>query len=174
MPDDGQLMGGFCTITSLRPAYVQLAESYVGLLDSPDVTPMMALETDEGAALFTSMSLGVASSCKESEAAFAFIKFLLDNERRLDKENSLRTDFVPVNRELSQKVLEAYLGEAGKEETEKLDQWCAQVSTPVFYDRSRELLDKLNDICGQYMNGLLSAEDCARQLQDMAFVYLNE
>ena len=70
--------------------------------------------------------------------------------------------------------MEVYYGKDQGEEIQAIDKWCGEVDTVVFYDRSRELLEKLNEICSQYMRDLLTAEECARQMQDMAFIYLRE
>jgi len=174
MPDDGNLSGGFCSIVNLWTANQMFAGNYLDMLDSPSVTPMMALETDEGGRLYTAKSLAVVSSCKNKEAAFAFLKFVLDSERKLDPENYLRTAFAPVNRDVNKRAMEVYYGKDQGEEIQAIDKWCGEVDTVVFYDRSRELLEKLNEICSQYMRDLLTAEECARQMQDMAFIYLRE
>lgn len=173
MPDDGFLSDGFCTIAGLRTASKQFGENYATLLDSPTVTPMLALQPDSGEGLFSAMSLGITSSCKNPEAAFTFIKFVMDNERRLDPDNYLRSDFTPVNREVHRKTLEVYLPDE-PEQAAAIDRWCSEVQTVIFYDRNRELLDQLNEICQQYMNDLLSPEECARQMQERAYLYLNE
>lgn len=174
MPDDGNLSGGFCSMVNLWTTHEIFAGNYVDMLDSPSVTPMMALETDEGGRLYSAKSLAITSSCKNKEAAFAFLKFVLDSERKLDPENFMRTAFVPVNRGINKRAMEIYYGKDYGDETQAIDQWCAEVDTVVFYDRSRELLGKLNEICDQYMRDLISAEECARQMQGLADIYLHE
>ena len=172
MPDDGNLGNGFASIAGLHTAMERLMQSYQDMLDSKAVTPLMALETDEGDRVFSASSLAITSACENEEAAFAFIKFMLDCERKLDKENYYRSDLGPVNREIHQKLLKKFLKDEA--EAEALDEWCAQLNEVVFFDRNIELQDKLNEICEQYMRDLLSAEECAKQMQDIAFIYLNE
>lgn len=78
----------------------------------------------------------------------------------------------PVNREIHQKLLKRYLKDDA--EVEALDQWYTKLTEVVFSDRNIELQNKLNEICDQYMKDLLSAEACARQMQGIADIYLNE
>ena len=172
MPDDGNLGGGFASIVTLAPAVKRMMEGYQDMLSSDAVTPLMALETDEGDRLFNAFSLAITSACEDDEAAFAFIKFMLDCDRKLDTENDNHSNLGPVNREIHQKLLKLYLEDDA--EVEALDAWYAQLDKVVFYDRNIELQNKLNEICDQYMRDLLSAEDCAKQMQGVADIYLNE
>jgi len=172
MPDDGNLGDGFASIVGLHTAMERLMQGYEDMLDSKAVTPLMALETDAGDRVFSAGSLAITSACKNEEAAFAFIKFMLDNERKLDSENYYHSDLATVNREIHQKLLNEFLED--KEEAEAIDEWCTQLTEVVFFDRNIELQRKLNEICDQYMRGLLSAEECAKQMQERAWIYLNE
>ena len=99
---------------------------------------------------------------------------MLDSERKLDPDNYMRTAFAPVNRDVNKRAMEVYYGKDQGKEIQAIDQWCGEVDTVVFYDRSRELLGKFNEICDQYMRDLISAEEGAQQMQDMAFIYLRE
>ena len=172
MPDDGNLGGGFASIVTLAPTVKRMMEGYQDMLSSNAVTPLMALETDEGGRLFSAFSLAITSACEDDEAAFAFIKFMLDCDRKLDTGNDYHSNLGPVNREIHQKLLKLYLDDGA--EAEALDAWYTQLNQVVFYDRNIELQNKLNDICDQYMRDLLSAEDCAKQMQGVADIYLNE
>ena len=182
MPDDGNLGGGFASIATLMPAAETMMQGYQDMLDystnvgnsyiTSEVTPLMALETDEGDRLFSASSLAITSACENDEAAFAFIKFMLDCERKLDEDCYFTSALGPVNRGVHQKLLKLYLRDDA--EVEALDAWYAQLDKVVFYDRNIELQNKLNEICDQYMRDLLSAEDCAKQMQGVADIYLNE
>ena len=77
-----------------------------------------------------------------------------------------------MNRDIHQKLLKLYLKDDA--EIEALDTWYTQLNQVVFYDRNIELQNKLNEICDQYMRDLLSAGDCAKQMQGVADIYLNE
>lgn len=172
LPDDGNLSGGFASIVNLMPAMERLMQGYQDMVDSPAITPLMALETDEGDRLFRANSLAITTACENDEAAFAFIKFMLDCERKLDPEGYHYSSFGPVNREVHQKLLQLYLEDDA--EIEALDEWYTKLTKVSFMDRSIELMNKLNEICDQYMRDLLSAGDCAKQMQGIADIYLNE
>lgn len=182
MSDDGYLGGGFASIATLMPASKTMMQGYQDMLDyssnigngyiTNEVTPLMALETDAGDRLFSASCLAITSACENDEAAFAFIKFMLNCERKLDEECYSYSARGPVNREIHQKLLKLYLKDDA--EIEALDTWYTQLNQVVFYDRNIELQNKLNEICDQYMRDLLSAGDCARQMQGVADIYLNE
>lgn len=172
LPDDGNLSGGFASIVNLMPAMERLMQGYQDMVDSPAITPLMALETDEGDRLFRANSLAITTACENDEAAFAFIKFMLDCERKLDPEGYHYSSFGPVNREVHQKLLQLYLEDDA--EIEALEEWYTKLTKVSFMDRSIELMNKLNEICDQYMRDLLSAGDCAKQMQGIADIYLNE
>lgn len=170
--DFGDLGSGFAEVVKLGTADKTMMRSYRNLNDSPNVTPLMLPETDEGDRLFTAGSLAITTACENDEAAFAFIKFVLDCDRKLDPENYYHSIYGTVNREIHQKLLKLYLEDDA--EATAFDEWFTTLTKVVFSESNIELQNKLNEICDQYMRDLLSAEDCAKQMQGIADIYLNE
>ena len=65
-------------------------------------------------------------------------------------------------------------GTGQEEVVQQMDKWCGQVDTLMLLQRSPELFAVLQEIMGEYMDGLISPEQCAQKLQERAEIYLQE
>lgn len=80
----------------------------------------------------------------------------------------------PVNRRVNQEILRRSFGTGQEDVVQQMDKWCGQVDTLMLLQRSPELFAVLQEIMGEYMDGLISPEQCAQKLQERAEIYLQE
>lgn len=151
------------------------AERHLESNKSDQVTGYFLTETSQGGKAFAANSIAVTSACKNQEAAAAFVRFLLDTDMK--KEHSVTGGlhwFFPVNHRVNREVLTHSFGAGHEDAIDAIDNWCGQVDTLMLNYRNSELDRTLEEIIDEYMNDLITAEECAQQLQDRAWIYLNE
>ena len=105
--------------------------------------PFMPIESEQGDGYFYSSNLAITSACREKEAAFAFLRFMLDNERKLSEENYMRSDLGHVNRRLNREFMEQAFGAENRELVDRVDTWCEQAGAVTMFYRNPELYDRL-------------------------------
>jgi ABC-type glycerol-3-phosphate transport system substrate-binding protein len=163
----------FYGFIALQPIGESNAQRYLESAESELVTKYMLTETSLGGKTFETNAIGITSSCKDLEAATAFVRFLLDTDIKKEKADLLSWMF-PVNRRVNQEILRRSFGTGQEEVVQQMDKWCGQVDTLMLLQRSPELFAVLQEIMGEYMDGLISPEQCAQKLQERAEIYLQE
>lgn len=139
------------------------------------------LKTESGKKPFqTGLPLGITSSCQNPELAWEFLKFMLTDKPFPQKPEKGYTDIaymqlynneVPVNRKTFEHLFCAYYDD--DELYQYLDDMYSQRDVVKFTDG--HLLSAWMDILTSYWeNGLISAEECAKQLQERTWIYMNE
>lgn len=72
------------------------------------------------------------------------------------------------------KMLENAFGEGKEEAIRKIDQWNSDRNEINILSHTYILFDEIKKITDEFYEGRLTAEECARQVQERAEIYLKE
>ena len=120
--------------------------------------------------------LSISSSSKNKDLAWKFIRFCIEEkptEVLNDRDNWLLTGY-PINRNNTLKRLENAFGEGNEEAIQMIDQWNSERNEANFLSHSIMLYVEIRKITDEFYAGRMTAEECARQVQERAEIYLKE
>ena len=168
--------------------------SFIGLLQDPswesDLAAMsdgmmgpLILQTDNGVARASAYTAYmVPKSCTNPELAWEFIKFCiapLDEEKGENPSNVMKTmtgkEFLlsKKNQALYAKMYRTFGSADFDASLAKLEERIGEISVFDYYIQGIETLSM--SIVSQYYDyGFISAEECAKQIDERAYLYLNE
>jgi len=168
----------FCQQVILIPSYLD----YYYTTPLPGNTKAFLYKSENGKVPFSTASHLAIPKGGNVELAWEFIKFMIEEKEFPDKidvfgsPEDIRNyvtpygSAIPIHRENCRKLYTAALDKTVAEEVDKYNQMLNTRS-----GNSTELMENLKDIfISYYDNHLISAEECARQLQERAWIYLNE
>jgi len=118
----------------------------------------------------------ISSTSKNKDLAWMFIKFFMEEkpiEILTDRDNWLLSGF-SINRNNTLKKLEYAFGEGNEEAIRKIDQWNGERNEINILSHSFILFDEIKKITDEFYAGRKTAEDCAREVQERAEIYLKE
>jgi len=162
-----------CFFTSPQISHVGDMEQYIRNIDSDKVTDFISIESGTGSRLFRANLVAVTSNCKNPDLAWVFIKYLLNNELKLEQDN-LTASYNPIRKTTMEKLLNIRFGVEQQYIINKIYNWCEGVNTLDMSVTNFNLWMQLNAICTEYINDLISAEECAKRMQERAYIYLKE
>lgn len=161
--------------TSLTPYSVQ---EYFDVLDSNQATYLPYVNAEKKTVCRAGALYAIPESSQNKELAWEFLKFMLTTEVEEDPDSLYYLsryggDF-PLKREFAEKCLEKRMGNFFREE--QLEELNAVLGpNAVLTSIDSALLDALRDTFVDYFDrGLLTAEECARKLQEKAGLYFAE
>lgn len=144
-------------------------------------TGALFYKDSDGHIPFTAVNLLAIPKGKKTQLAWEFIKFLIEEKEFPEKIDiydpaSINEYFlpygqaVPINRKNYQKLYTAAFSQGL---VEKFDEY--QQTLNIRLGNSSELMDNLMDILISYYDShLISAEECAKQMQERAWIFMNE
>jgi len=147
--------------------------------DSDEVTVFIPWISSDGKKPFQLSDDGPFAIMKDSEnkeLAWEFIKFHIqetDHSETVFRGNFLRGG-IPINKKNARQLLEKSFGEGHEEDIEKIMQWCMSLDNYSMTTNNASLMFVLYEICQDYYNDLISAEECARRVQERVEIYLKE
>jgi len=144
-------------------------------------TPWMPTKATNGKKQFeVELPLGITSACQNQELAWEFIKFILSEKEFPEKPAEgyndpgyryLYGDCIPFNRKNFENLFKAYYDD--EELFQYLDQLYSQRDVVRFMDgRLNAAWEEAKRNYYQYE--LISAEECAKQMQERTWIYMNE
>lgn len=146
--------------------------------DSPELTipiPMSATNGDKSI-IDQNMLLGIVSTSKNKELAWKFIKFCIEEKPTefLTNKDQWMISAMPINRNNALKMLEAAFGEGHKDAVQMIDHWNLERNKGSDLMTADVLLEAKAVILDEYYGGRITAEECARQIQERIDIYLME
>jgi hypothetical protein len=81
---------------------------------------------------------------------------------------------MPINRNNSLKMLEAAFGEGNEEPVQMIDRWNSERNEVSDLLTAHVLLEAMYGILDEFYSGRITAEECARQIQERVDIYLKE
>lgn len=139
---------------------------------------------ENGGSLFRGSQLyGITSACENLELAWEFLKFLVSEKEFPQQLNrygtydrvyrDLYSGDLPICRKNLESLCRAFYGDTGEAVFQKADQVMGSLTVQEFQDSA--LFVEFFDIYRNYFEyDLITAEECAQQLQDRAWIYFNE
>lgn len=121
-------------------------------------------------------TLGISSTSKNKELAWKFIRFTIEEKplEILKDVNIWPITGMPVNRNNTIKYLESAFGEENEEAVQIIDGWNSEIEEISFATGAFLLYEPIQKITDEFYAGRITAEDCARQIQERAEIYLKE
>lgn len=121
-------------------------------------------------------TLGISSSSKNKDLAWKFIRFTIEEKplEILKDVNIWPTTGMPVNRNNTIKLLEDAFGDENNESVQLIDVWNSKIEEISFATGTFILYEPIQKITDEFYAGRITAEDCARQIQERAEIYLKE
>ena len=189
---EGGLFGSFSPTFSPSNYFVQTAEVSLDGLGyweptmtfAGNTTPVLYRANGGEYVFTTSGTYGIPSSGENKELAWEFLKFMAD-EQDYDSLNirpefpemqysALHFDGIPINRVNFQNVCKKIYNETTSEMFfEKFDGFVKKMN--MFHFSDDNLCVALGEIQSEfYDNNLITAEECAQQIQERAEIYLKE
>ncbi len=114
------------------------------------------------------------SASKNKELAWLFISYCI-KERTMEE---LGDDYLiagyPINRKNTLKLLEKAFGSGYEEDIAKIDTWNKERNSTDMVSINLNLLSEIQNICKEFYDGKITAEDCAAQVQNRSEIYLKE
>jgi multiple sugar transport system substrate-binding protein len=150
--------------------------------NSPNLTlpiPLSASNGDKGM-IDSNNLLGIISSSKNKDLAWKFIEFCIDEKpvdflRNTDGDtNDWLVAGMPINRNNTLKMLDAAFGEGNEEAVQMLDRWNLERNEVSDLLTTHILLEAKYNIEQNFYSGRISAEECAKQIQERVDIYLKE
>ena len=148
----------------------------------PGSTKAVIYKSKDGKIPFSSAGNFAIPKGGNTELAWEFIKFMIREINFPDKIDCFSNvehiqnyvvpyySVIPINRENSRQF---FMANYDAKVAEEVDAIASRLNTRT--GSSTELMRNLKDIfISYYDNHLISAEECARQLQERAWIYLNE
>ena len=120
--------------------------------------------------------LSISSSSRNKDLAWSFIRFCIEEkpEKVLNDRDNWLLGGYPINRNNTLKMLENAFGEGKEEAIRKIDQWNSDRNEINILSHTYILFDEIKKITDEFYEGRLTAEECARQVQERAEIYLKE
>ncbi len=123
--------------------------------------------------------IAMLESSQNKEIAWEFLKMQIEEFELSDyKFDGMEQDFffggLHVNRNNSQKLLQREYGSGHEEEIEYIMDWYSQLNRHSYATENSDLRYILHQICEEYYTDLISAEECAKKVQERAYMFLNE
>lgn len=123
--------------------------------------------------------LGITSASKNKELAWLFIKSWLRERdiKDMDYDNEKSHYYIEgysINRNNTLKLLEKAFGPGHEEEIAKINQWNSERNRTHMISDKDDLLTAIDEICGEFYAGRITAEDCAAQIQERVEILLKE
>ncbi len=120
--------------------------------------------------------LSISSSSKNKDLAWKFIRFCIEEKPAevLNGNDNWLLSGYPINRRNTLKMLESAFGEGKEEAIQMIDQWNSERNEANFLSHSYVLYDEIRKITDEFYGGRMTAEECARQAQERAEIYLKE
>lgn len=150
--------------------------------DSPNLTlpiPMSATNGDKGI-INLDMLLGIISNSKNKDLAWKFIRFCIE-EKSVDflmNTDEDRDEWLiggmPINRNNALKMLEAAFGEGHEEAVQMIDRWNSERNEGSSLLNTHVLLEAKSGILDEFYSERITAQECARQIQERVDIYLKE
>ena len=156
----------------------------------PNSTMPLQYRTEKGNYVFdTAGCYAIPAGGDNVELAWEFLKFLVerkDYEEEMSKkstegqENPLPSDYsklygssIPVNRNALEELCQLMFGKSGPTVFERADEMIWELNVLSFFDAN--LGDSLAEIQSEFYDShLITAEECAQQMQERAEIYLKE
>ena len=122
------------------------------------------------------MVLSISSSSSKKDLAWKFIRFLIEEKPTevLTNRDDWQLSGYPINRKNTLKMLEHAFGEGNEEAIQMIDQWNSERNEPNFFSNSYVLYDAIREVTDKFYEGRMTAEECAREVQERAEIYLKE
>jgi ABC-type glycerol-3-phosphate transport system substrate-binding protein len=120
--------------------------------------------------------LAISSSSKNKNLAWKFIRFCIEEKplEVLKDDNLWPITGMPINRNNTLKLLKAAFGEDNEEAVEMVDRWNWERNSEGFITCRGVLDEAIRGTLREFYEGRLTAEECARQVQERAEIYLKE
>lgn len=120
--------------------------------------------------------LGISSASKNKELAWKFIRFCIEEKplETLRDDNIWPLTGTPINRNNTLKLLEDAFGEGNDEGVWIVDGWNSKINEESFFASAYLLYEPIEKITEEFYAGRITAEDCAKQIQERAEIYLKE
>ena len=143
-----------------------------------NLTTPIPLSASNGDKLFYTpdKTLGVLSSSKNKDLAWKFIRFCIEEKslETLKNSDTWPLTGMPINRNNTIKLLEDVFREEDEEAVQSIDRWNSEVNERSFIFAAYALYEPIQEIAEEFFAERITAEECARQMQERAEIYLKE
>ncbi len=121
-------------------------------------------------------ALAIPSTSKNKELAWKFIRFSIEEKplELLQDSGAWKIIGMPINRNNTLKCLESVFGDGREEAVHTIDGWNSKLNTIGFFGESSLLYEEIKKITAEFYGGRMTAEECAKQIQERAEIYLKE
>lgn len=145
-------------------------------------TKAIPITSSNGERLFQSSDYGpmaIMETSQNKELAWEFIKMQIEEFELSDYEfDGMEQDFfhggIPVNKNNSRKLMEMTYGDGHEEEIKAIEDWTSQLNRHAMMTENSDLSYAIYHICEEYYTDLISAEECAKKVQERVYMFLNE
>jgi ABC-type glycerol-3-phosphate transport system substrate-binding protein len=146
--------------------------------DTPNRTlpiPMSANNGDKGI-INQNMLLGLISNSKNKDLAWKFIRFCIEEKpiEFLTNNDQWLISAIPINRKNALKMLETAFGEDSEEAVQMIDRWNSERNEDSDFMNAYVLLEAKSGILDEFFGGRITAQECAKQIQERVDIYLKE
>ena len=163
----------------VMPQFISPLTSRDILRDSEDTTRFLPFKASNGDMIAASTVMGITSSSKNKELAWEFIKFCVEEKDYTKITIGVGEGEYPfatynINRKNNLQLLRNVFGEENKDFVTQVDRWCSELNLLDMHANNLSLQMVINEICEDYYKDLISAEECARRVQERVEIYLKE
>ena len=150
--------------------------------ESEEVTRLIPMVSSNGDRLVQTAdegSLAIMKDPKNKELAWEFIKFCVEEKDYTKIAIGVGEGEYPfatynINRKNNLQLLRNVFGEENKDFVTQVDRWCSELNLLDMHANNLSLQMVINEICEDYYKDLISAEECARRVQERVEIYLKE
>ncbi len=138
--------------------------------DSTYSLPIIAA-TSDGKYPITQLSAAITQESENKDLAYEFLTFL---EKEASRKIGIYDSYYSINRNQTRKSLEATFGADNQAIIDSIEEMNSKANVLGYEVGNMELYVALDEILLQYRNGITSAEQCAREMQNRAEIYMKE
>lgn len=146
------------------------------------VTKDIPIVSSNGEKIFQAADCGplaIMAGSPNKKLAWAFIKFQIrdigsDHAVLQGADANFLRAGIPVNRKNARLLLAESFGEDHEQEINQIMDWCAQLNRHSMMVDNRALTSVIHEISEDYYHNLISAEECARQIQERVETFMKE
>ena len=127
--------------------------------------------TSDGKYPITQLSAAITQESENKDLAYEFLTFL---EKDASRKIGIYDSYYSISRNQTRKSLEAALGTDNQEIIDRIEAMNNSANVLGYEVGNMELYIALDEILLQYRNGIMSAEQCAEEMQNRAEIYIKE